>query len=195
MKTRSKQGLRLVLGTAGFLIIFACSSAPGIPSAKNQVTVKGTYEYHSDITTDGSTSGFAHTKIDMIATFTATSQPDHTMKGTAHVTFTESYELGGESCKIAWTTDPLTWDPDLSGTIQNNQDGSLTVGLLASPREGPAFSKDYLCLGEQSVTPSFPGAGGTLVNGVYNQRHDFTLSANLTGSTYETTHLEIAPNP
>jgi hypothetical protein len=116
------------------------------------------------------------------------------MAGTAHVTYVESYELGGESCKISWTTDNITWDPTLSGTIQKNKDGSLTIGLIANPKEGSPFSEDYVCLGETSTTPTFAGAGGVLVNGKYDQRHDFTLSASLTGSTYESTHMEIVPN-
>jgi hypothetical protein len=64
MKTQPKFGLRLILNLAGLLIIFACAN-PLTGAGNGQVKVKGTYEYHSDITTNDATSGFAHTKIDM----------------------------------------------------------------------------------------------------------------------------------
>jgi len=121
------------------------------------------------------------------------SHADNAMSGPAQVTYVESYELGGETCKISWTTDNIVRSPDLSGTIQKNQDGSLTIGLLAYPKEGLSFSEDYLCLGEIPTTPTFPGTGEVLVNGKYDQRHDFTVGPDITGTTYETVHMEIVP--
>jgi hypothetical protein len=187
----------IVIAAVGLYIVNninqpASSLKPSVITAAGPVAVTGTYEVHSDITSTND-AAFVHTKIDMVAPFTAKSGDGNTMTGEAQVTFTESYEFGGQSCKISWSTGDVTWSPKLSGTFQKNADGSITVSLLADPQTGPSFSEDHLCLGKIPENAAFPGAFGTLVNGLFDSRQDIPMTGGLTGTSYYTWHMQLTP--
>jgi hypothetical protein len=185
-------------------LLLACGLAPAVetPTASTApafqpLTIKGTYEMHLD-TQAGEAFTYNAEKIDTTATFTATSQADSTLKGTAQVTYTEAYqfkydEQGFQPCAQAWTTEPITWTAELTGRVQQNADGSLTVVLLANPKDGPSFSQNFDCEGPKTKTPEFAYIAGVLVNGEYKHKSIYQLHPMLVGSQEETTIMELVP--
>src|SRR5688572_28800841 len=98
---------------ACILMLLACGSVPAVETPSTvllePITIRGTYEVHSDLQA-GEAFTFNSDKIDLVVTFTATSQADNTVQGTAQVTYTEVYEFsyfedGYEPCNQAWTTE------------------------------------------------------------------------------------------
>ena len=185
------------------LFILACGSLPTSEATSvaaapvAPITINGTHEVHSDIK-GGDAFAFSGKKIDMVVTFTATSQEDQTMKGTAQVTYVQSYEFryeeeGYEPCLLAWTIEPITWTAELTGRMQQNTDGSITVVLIANPREGPSFLQDLSCEGETSTTPVFDFLGGVLVDGKYRSKFEYLPHPMTSGSHFETTIMEVVP--
>jgi len=165
-------------------------------NASGGLTIKGTYEQHSDTTTsDAGTT--IHIKVDMVADFVARSGEGDALSGTAQITYSKDYKIESERCNLSWTTGPLSWAATLSGTYQKKADASILISLLADPKMGPSYSEDYLCLGKNiPESAPFPGVGGTLINGKYDFRQDIpVIGSGVSGTSYFTTHLELAPNP
>jgi hypothetical protein len=158
-------------------------------------TIKGSWETHLLVNFDG------HATLDQVANFTASGQPDGTMKGTVQATLV-SIEYGVAQCP-PYNSGNLNWDAVLSGTYQKNSDGSLTVILTPTPERGPNYyppsfshTGPSCTIGENrpaiSVLP--PNMGGTLVSGKYDFRRDVPGAA-ATGYHYVTGHIEMVPTP
>jgi len=182
------------------LLTFACGAPAAATPEKAEfqpVTISGTHEVHRDIR-GGDAFTLTGNKVDMLVTFTVTSQPDDTLKGTAEVTYTEAYEFRYEEpdfepCILNWTTEPITWTTDLSGALKHNPDGSLTAVLLAHSKDGPSFIQDFNCEGERAKTPEFAYIAGLLVNGKYDNKFEYVLHPMVSGSHYEITSMQLIP--
>ena len=85
------------------------------------------------------------------------------------------------------------WSPQLSGTYQENADGSIAISLLADPNMSPTYSEDYVCAGQTPTNAPWPAVGGTLVNGVFDFRQDIPMTGDATGTNYFTWHMELVP--
>jgi hypothetical protein len=59
-------------------------------------------------------------------------------------------------------------------------------------KQGPSFTQDTTCSPGTPQTPTWPGGGGTVVNGVYDKVTDFPMTANLTGHQTITVHINRA---
>jgi hypothetical protein len=158
-------------------------------------TIKGSWQNHLLVNSNG------HATLDQVANFTASGQPDNTMKGNVQVT-TIDIETGIVGCPD-FTTGNLNWTAVLSGTYQKNSDGSLTVSLTPTPQQGPSYyppvdsviacgSPGWAPQAKITVLPS--SMGGTLINGKFDFRRDDPGAA-ATGYHYVTGHIEMVPNP
>jgi hypothetical protein len=181
------------------LLILACGTVPATQApatvAFEPITIKGTYELHSDIR---SADGFSYVanKEDLTVTFTATSQPDNTMKGTAQAAYLSAHEYkyeeeGYEPCHQLWSLEPIPWTAELTGTIQQNPDGSLTVALIANPKDGPIFTQNYYCEGDESHSPQFAYIAGVLVDGKYQSASSYQLGPMSGGLREERIMMEV----
>ena len=193
-----KHCLRFMLFLASVLPSLSCAvPATGTPVLE-PITIKGTYEYHSDIRGGDAGVGVSD-KIDLVVLFTATADSSNTMKGVAQVTYTQAYDFqytnedGLEVCHHVWATDPIIWTPILTGTYQRNPDGSLSVVLLADPKDGPSYTQFFQCDVEESKVPSFAFVSGLLVDGKYIERNQYVLHPMVVGSRFELTTMEVVP--
>jgi hypothetical protein len=168
-------------------------SATRTPSSPNQFTISGTYESMSDvIVTDKNSS--VHTQSHMKGNFLLKSAPGNHLTGTGQLTWDKSYQIGGEFCKTSWDTGSFVWSIKLGGNYQKQPDGSLQFSFKASPVDGPSYTVNYLCLNSTTEHPSFPGAGGTLINGKYDFSQDYPAEGSDTsGETKLQYHFELAP--
>ncbi len=169
------------------------NATPGTSTPDN-FTIQGTYDEVVDVTVTDR-GGFVSDKNHMTAQFTLKSVPGNLLTGTAQLTYTEGYKMGGKGCKIAWSAGPLAWNPVLEGTYAKQSDGSLQVFFKAMPVKSPAFTGHSLCL-EDLETASWPGAGGILVNGRYDKTRDYpSTGSGISGSTRVTYHMELVAQP
>jgi hypothetical protein len=183
------------------LLILACGTVPATepPASANfePVTIEGTYEQHMDLK-GGEAFTYVANKTDLTVTFTATSQADNTMRGTAQVIYIRSHQFdyeeeGYEPCHQLWSLEPITWTAELTGSIQHNPDGSLTVALIANPKDGPTFSHNFDCDGERSETPKFPYLTGVLVNGEYKHGAAYLPGPMQSGTNEEQIIMKVVP--
>lgn len=187
--------LAVLLLTACGTVSTAPTGTPAPAAAFEPVTIQGTYEFHSDLK-GGEAFTFVADMQNLEVTFTATSQADNTMKGSAQASYVAAHEFryeeeGYEPCHQRWMIDPITWTAELTGTIQHNPDGSLTVALIANPKDGPSFTQNFDCEGEESRTPQFPHIVGVLVDGKYVYDPIYQLHPMQTGSKAEMIKMEV----
>ena len=193
-----KYSLRFMLSLASVLPSLSCAVPATATPAVEPITIKGTYEYHSDYQA-GEAFTAVSDKVDLVVVFTATADSNSTMKGVAQVIYTQAYEFqysgeeGYDPCHHLWATDPITWTPTLTGTYQRNPDGSLSVVLLADPKDGPSYTQFFQCDVEESKVPSFAFVSGLLVDGKYIERNQYVLHPMLVGSRSEMTTMEVVP--
>jgi hypothetical protein len=192
----------LIFFILAVFLLTACGTVPAAPTETTApaeifepVTVQGTYELYSDIK-GGEAFTFVADMVNLKVTFTATSQADNTMKGSAQASYVAAHEFryeeeGYEACHQRWMLEPITWTAELTGTIQHNPDGSLTVALIANPKDGPSFTQNFNCEGEESTTPQFPYIVGLLVDGRYVHDPIYRLHPMQTGSKAEMIKMEV----
>lgn len=166
------------------------TATPTPVSPASAIKITGTWSVHSESKSSGSDGSFVTSVNDIQATFTAHSIEGSTTKlvGTAHVTFVKNYEQAGYICKVQFTGNSA-WDAQLDGTYTRKADGSIEIGLLATPTDGPPYTDRSNCFTQQ-VRPTFPGAGGTLNNGSFDFRREDPASS---GKTVTTEHMEVVP--
>ena len=139
-----------------------------------------------------------------IAHFTVICVDGQHLKGTVEVTFTlqskvefVDYEDPDHLCKIDYDSGSITWTADLAGEYQKQPNGSLTVMIVATPKQGPAYT-EQTCLGnDPPVHHLWLGSGGILTNGVYDKREDrpATTIGGTTGYSYTIVHMELSGQP
>jgi hypothetical protein len=149
---------------------------------------EGTWKLDRDVMTNDRT-GAVHQVIDFQVHFSV--QPDGAggLTGTAKASYTEHYTLASDSCAADWTEGPLEWMTALSGTIKTGAGGAVVLQFTPATKQGPSFTRNTTCSPGTAKTPTWPGGGGTPINGVYDKVTDFPMTANLKGHQTISVHI------
>jgi hypothetical protein len=162
-----------------------CRSFP----TNDKVTITGTIETKSDETDDGANSHL-HAYSDETATFTLVSTDGRTVSGTEVSHFITGHEVS-DGCIESTSSGDLTWTSNLTGTLQKNPDGSLTLETEGTPPSGPAY-QDGVCSAKTTVNVILLPVGGTIVNGQLDVHTDFPVSG--VGYSWYEIHMKVVPN-
>jgi hypothetical protein len=124
------------------------------------------------------------------------------LEGQAHATWTSSQEVTSGKCAGMKTTqDPktVTWDAQLTGTVQHWPDGSTRFEFHATPDRGPSYKEISTPGGEctlggtqEANQNSWDGFTFSLKQGEdhYDFPYDAPLGAGLTGQHHQELHIK-----
>ena len=164
--------------------------------------IQGTYEAHTDVTTQVSTHAKEHLLTQLSVTFSLWAVSAGQLEGQAHLTYllnSTIVDTEATDCQTKTSTiDPFSWDVTLTGQYAQQPNGSIRVFFQATPDQGPALTQGF----DDCPLPDQPKPGiiwadlsGELMNGVYDFRLDEPLPANATGQSYIMVHMEQSKRP